>query len=360
MMFMPKLRSSSENGSVEKSVTTPAIKKSTSVEPVIGLALGGGSARGWAHIGILKKLDAMGIRPKVVVGTSIGSVVGGSWAAGKLPELESFARSISKRSMLGMMDLRIMGSGLISGDRLRKQLEERFQGGLIEELPVKFAAIATELKTGHEIWLTRGIITDAMRASYALPGIFVPVQVGGRWLIDGAISNPVPVSVARALGAEMIIAVNLHTDVLGRSGVIHEHGSFEPGSFEPGSFEPGVSVLPSTQQDEAQHGLMASVYGAANMVKRQFTSGASVTPKETAPGIISVMLDAFNITQDRIARSRLAGDPPDITIGPKIGGIGLSEFHRAAEAIAAGEAAAMKVMDEIIEIKESLTIHKSG
>jgi NTE family protein len=350
MMFMPKLRSSSENGGAEKTVNAPTVKKSSGIEPVIGLALGGGSARGWAHIGILKKLDAMGIRPKVIAGTSIGAVVGGSWAAGKLSELESFAKGISKRSMLGMMDLRLMGSGLISGDRLRKQLEERFQGALIEDLPVKFAAIATELKTGHEIWLTRGMITDAMRASYALPGIFVPVQVGGRWLMDGAISNPVPVSVARALGAEMIIAVNLHTDVLGRSGVIHEHGSVEP----------GVSVLPSTQQDEAQHGLMASVYGAANMVKRQFSSNTAVEPKDSAPGIMSVMLDAFNITQDRIARSRLAGDPPDITIGPKIGGIGLSEFHRAEEAIAAGEAAISKAMDDILEVRESLTIRKNG
>jgi NTE family protein len=346
MMFMPKMRSTPETEGQDKRVAT----KAAGVEPIIGLALGGGSARGWAHIGILKKLDAIGIRPKVIVGTSIGSVVGGSWAAGKLPELEQFARGISKRSMLSMMDLRLIGSGLISGDRLRKQLEERFGNALIEDLPIKFAAIATELKTGHEIWLTRGSITDAMRASYALPGIFVPVQVGGRWLMDGALSNPVPVGVARALGAEMIIAVNLHTDVLGRSGVIHEHGSFEP----------GVSVLPTEQQDDAQRGLMASVYGAANLVRRQFGASQPVEAKDTAPGIMSVMLDAFNITQDRIARSRLAGDPPDIMIGPKIGGIGLSEFHRAEEAIAAGEAATVKVLDEILEIRESLTVRKGA
>ncbi len=214
MMFMPRLWP----GDVQKDA--PAVR-----EPVIGLALGGGSARGWAHLGILRKLDEAGIRPKIVVGTSIGAVVGGSWAAGKLDELEAFARSLTKRSMLGMMDWSLPGSGLLSGDRLRKALEDKFRGASIEDLPVKFAAIATELRTGHEIWLTRGSITDAMRASYALPGIFVPVNIGGRWLMDGALSNPIPVSVARALGAEMIIAVNLHTDVLGRSGVIHEHGA---------------------------------------------------------------------------------------------------------------------------------------
>ncbi|MFM9974121.1 MAG: patatin-like phospholipase family protein [Beijerinckiaceae bacterium] len=346
MMFMPKLPSPLENQASDFASARVSSTKPSGTEPVVGLALGGGSARGWAHIGILKKLDEAGIRPTVVVGTSIGAVVGGSWAAGKLNELEDFARSITKRSMLGMMDLRLVGSGLLSGDRLRRQLEERFQGSLIEELPIKFAAVSTEIRTGHEIWLTRGQITDAMRASYALPGIFVPVQIGGRWLMDGALSNPVPVSVARALGAEMIIAVNLHTDVLGRSGVVHEHGGMEP----------GLATLPSQQQDAAQQGLMASVYGAASRVRRQFGSGAN--DKESAPGILSVMLDAFNITQDRIARSRLAGDPPDVTVGPKIGGIGLSEFHRADEAIAAGEAAVLKVIDDILDIHKALSVRK--
>ncbi len=331
MMFMPKLRSGEPQ---HKDNGAPR-------EPVIGLALGGGSARGWAHIGILKKLDEVGIRPKVVVGTSIGAVVGGSWASGKLPELETFARSLTKRSMLGMMDWTIAGSGLLSGDRLRKQLEERFKGALIEDLPVKFAAIATELKTGHEIWLTRGPLTDAMRASYALPGIFVPVNVAGRWLMDGALSNPVPVAVARALGAEMIIAVNLHTDVLGRSGVIHEHGHHE-----------SLPVAPSPEQDEARRGLFSAV---SNRIWHPFGNGL-VDEKDARPGILTVMLDAFNITQDRIARSRLAGDPPDVTVGPKIGGIGLSEFHRAEEAIAAGEAAVVRVMDEILDIRKALTL----
>ncbi len=315
-------------------------------EPVIGLALGGGAARGWAHIGILKKLDEAGIRPRVVVGTSIGAVVGGSWAAGKLPELEAFARGLTKRSMLGLMDFHIPGSGLLAGDRLKRSLEEQFKGQLIEELPVKFAAVSTEIATGHEIWLTRGPLSDAMRASYALPGIFVPVQLAGRWLIDGALTNPVPVQVARALGAEMIIAVNLHTDVLGRSGVIREHG-----------VEPTLAVIPTPQQDEARHGLVAAVYGAAGRWRSPFRGSpeSEKADKSVAPGILSVMLDAFNITQDRIARQRLAGDPPDVMVSPKIGGIGLTEFHRAEESIAAGEAAAMKVIDDILDYRKALT-----
>lgn len=335
MMFMPRTRS----GEPLPKDLAPATR-----EPVIGLALGGGSARGWAHIGILKRFDEAGIRPRVVVGTSIGAVVGGSWAAGKLPELEEYARSITKRSMLGMMDWSIAGSGLLAGERLRRQLEERFKGALIEDLPLKFAAIATEIKTGHEIWLTRGPITDAMRASYALPGVFVPVHVAGRWLMDGAMSNPVPVSVARALGAEMIIAVNLHTDVLGRSGVVHEHGAIEE----------GLPQAPTIEQDEARRSLFSTV---SNRIRHPF--GAAVPEvKDARPGIMSVMLDAFNITQDRISRSRLAGDPPDVIVGPKIGGVGLTEFHRAEESIAAGYAAASLMIEEINDIRQALGMRR--
>jgi NTE family protein len=336
MMFVPKLRAATD---------APAFETPPQREPVIGLALGAGAARGWAHIGIMNKLDEMGIRPRVVVGTSIGAVVGGCWASGKLGELEVFARSLTKRSMLGMMDLALMGSGLLTGDRLKKQLEERFKGAVIEELPVRFAAVATEIRTGHEIWLTRGPITESMRASYALPGIFVPVQVGGRWLIDGALTNPVPVSVARALGAEMIIAVNLHTDVLGRSGVIHNHGG--PAETLP--------KAPTPEQDAARQGLFSSV---SNRILHPFGGSAAppVDKSNPAPGLMTVMLDAFNISQDRIARARLAGDPPDVTASPKLGGIGLSEFHRADEAIAAGEAAIMKVMDDILDIRKALTM----
>lgn len=342
MMFMPRFRSL--HGASGDDAT-----RAGQHDPVIGLALGGGSARGWAHIGVLRKLDEAGIRPSVIAGTSIGAVVGGCWAAGKLDELQSFASAISKRSMLSMVDIAITGGGLLSGDRLRRKLDEHFPGQRIEDLPIRYAALATEISTGHEVWLTRGRLTDAMRASYALPGIFVPVQIGNRWLMDGAISNPVPVNVARALGAEMIIAVNLHTDVLGRSGVISDHGESEE----------GLQTLPPKQEDEARSGLLASVYGAANRVRMQFSGAKPAAAPEQAenrtPKMLGVMLDAFNITQDRIARSRLAGDPPDIMIGPKIGGIGLSEFHRAEEAIAAGMAATEKVLDDILDIRQALS-----
>src|SRR4030088_2516172 len=192
--------------------------------PVIGLALGGGAARGFAHIGIVRTLIAHGIVPNVVVGTSIGAVVGGSYAAGHLDTLEEWARSLQPRNILGYLDIRLNGSGLIGGDKLAAQLETSLGRIHIENLPVKFASFASEARTGHEIWLTHGSMVNAMRASYALPGIFAPVLVGDRWLVDVALVNPVPVSAARALGAEIVIAANLSSDVFTHSTTIYSHG----------------------------------------------------------------------------------------------------------------------------------------
>ena len=162
--------------------------------------LGGGAARGFAHIGIIRTLIAKGFTPDIITGTSIGAVVGGCYAAGKLDDIEAWSRSLTRRGLLSYLDVSFGGSGLISGAKLT----EKITGGIgdlsIEQLPIRYAAIATEIGTGHEIWITRGRLAEAMRASYALPGIFPPVRLGERWLVDGALVNPVPVSVARALG----------------------------------------------------------------------------------------------------------------------------------------------------------------
>src|SRR5467141_4576957 len=206
--------------------------------PVIGLALGGGAARGFAHIGIVKALIAHGIVPDVVVGTSIGAVVGGAYAAGHLDTLEEWARSLQPRNILSYLDIRLNGSGLIGGDKLAAELEAAMGQSRIEDLPVKFATVATEVRTGHEIWLTHGRMIEAMRASYALPGIFSPVLVGDRWLVDGALVNPVPVSAARALGAEIVIAANLSSDVFTHSTTIYSHG---PAADAP---EPVIEMPP--------------------------------------------------------------------------------------------------------------------
>jgi NTE family protein len=295
-------------------------------KPRIGIALGGGAARGWSHIGVLHALAEAGLEPDIVVGTSIGSVVGGCYVAGKLDELEAWTRQLTRRRVFGFLDFNFAGSGLISGQKLSAELAGQLEHVQIENMDRKFVAVATELKTGHEIWLSKGPLVPAMHASYALPGIFRPVKINNRWLIDGALVNPIPVSVCRALGARVVIAVNLNWDFFGKGTVVPNQDAF--GETEPTDEE---SIPPAGNGHAAQ-----------NLLRRQFFGQGS-----DAPGISSVMMDAFNIIQDRIARSRLAGDPPDIMIMPVLGGMGLFDFHLAGDAIASGREATEKVISDI-------------
>lgn len=294
--------------------------------PKIGIALGGGAARGWSHIGVLHALREAGLEPDIVVGTSIGSVVGGCYVANRMDELEVFARRLTKRRVFGLLDFNFSGSGLISGQKLSDELNSHLDKIEIERMGKQFVAVATELKTGHEIWLSKGPLVPAMHASYALPGIFRPVKINNRWLIDGALVNPIPVSVCRALGARIVIAVNLNWDFFGKGSVIPNQDTF--GEQEAPE---GENIPP--------HG---NGHAAQNLLRRQFFGHGS-----DAPGISSVMMDAFNIIQDRIARSRLAGDPPDIMIMPDLGQMGMFDFHMAETAIDSGREATKKVLPDL-------------
>ena len=314
------------NGTNGEKVGLGSIRK-----PVIGLALGGGAARGFAHIGIMRTLLANGIVPDVVVGTSIGAVVGGLHAAGRLDTLEEWGRSLQgMRNILSYLDIRLNGSGLLGGEKLATRLEDAIGHILIEDLPIKFASVATEVRTGHEIWLTRGRVVDAMRASYALPGIFSPVLIGDRWLVDGALVNPVPVSAARALGAEIVIAANLSSDIFTHSTTIYSHGAM------PEQASPVADETPAKRR-------FPRFFSPEKTVKREFFGSAG------RPGISSVMVDAFNIMQDRITRARLAGDPPDLLISPRVGQFGWFDFHRSEDLIAHGVRAAERALDSIQE-----------
>jgi NTE family protein len=319
------------NGGDRAAEATTAPVQPAMVRPRIGLALGGGAARGFAHIGIMRSLLAHGIVPDVIVGTSIGAVVGGCYAAGELDSLETWARGLTVRNILSYLDLNLSGSGLIRGTHLAGRLDQVLAGKRIDELPVRFAAIATEFNTGHEIWLTRGRLADALRASYALPGIFPPVRIGGRWLVDGALVNPVPVSAARAIGARLVIAVNLNADILGRGTIISDHGS--------DASDDVPAQTPST---------LSGVFAGKHPFRRLFGT-------RDRPGIPTVMVEAFNVMQDRITRARLAGDPADVLISPRLGHVGWFDFHRAAEAIDIGTETMEKAIDGVTEAIAALS-----
>ncbi len=315
----------------------------------VGLALGGGAARGWAHIGVLKVLARAGIQPDIIAGTSIGAVVGGCYSAGHLDNLEQWALDLTPKRIFGYLDFNLAGTGLISGQRLCGRLEQHLGDCNIESLKTRFTAVATEVGTGHEHWLSRGRLVDAVRASYALPGVFKPVKVNGRWLFDGALVNPIPVSVCRALGARYVIAVNLNFDILGRGSVMSM-----PEALYQGDDEQSLAVDEDARADKATTGVRA-------LLHRQFFGRG-----DGAPGISTVMVDAFNIVQDRIARSRLAGDPPDVMISPRLQDVGLFDFHRAKEAIERGSQALERQLDDIVreigtrETKRAPSVEERG
>jgi len=289
----------------------------------LGLALGGGVARGWAHIGAMRALIEAGIKPDIIAGTSIGAIVGAAYLSGKLDVLEKWARSLTQRKMMGYMDVRWGGSGLMRGDRLARVLNHYMGDVRIEDLDRKFAAVTCDLRTGYEVWLQRGPIVPAIRASYALPGAFEPVKVDGRFMIDGALVNPVPVSTCRALGAHMVIAISLNGDAFGPMGSSHEldlDGDDNPDETDP--FEIASQSINKLRPDRL---LLKSMIGEVKPGK--------------SPKIGSVMMGTLNIVMDRISRSRLAGDPPDVFVAPRIGHIGMLEFTKADELIERGYAA---------------------
>ncbi|WP_395710328.1 patatin-like phospholipase family protein [Reyranella sp.] len=286
----------------------------------IGLALGSGSARGWAHIGVIDALTEAGIAPDVVCGSSMGALVGAAHVAGRLGPLKAWAEGATWRRIAGLTDLRFTGGGLVSGRQIVSFLRDLDISAPIESYAIQYAAVATELATGREIWLQSGLIHEAVRASIALPGIFSPVLANGKWLLDGGLSNPVPVSVCRALGADVIIAVNLNGELLGRRFT------------EP---EPPETPRPSLVSSEA----LRRVLGQFPLPgRRPAANGETPSPGVAPPGYFDVLASAINIMQDHITRTRLAGEPPHVMLVPRLRTIGLMEFNRAAEAIAEGRA----------------------
>ncbi len=312
------------------------------IRPKIGLALGSGIARGWAHLGVLRALERYGFKPDVVAGTSVGALVGGAYAAGHAETLEEWARSLTKVRMVSYLDFRVRAGGMIGGRQIIHAMDEHLGGLMIEELKHPFVAVATDLVTGHEVWLRKGGLTEAIRTSFSLPGLFPPMRVNGRWLVDGALVNPVPVSVCQALGAQMVIAVNVNADIIGKG----RRSNLDVPSIV------GFDVLQEIGRDKT--GAAGSKLGA--FTRRMFRRESS------QPSMFGVMISALGIVQDRISRSRLAGEPPDVLITPRLGHIGLFEFDRADEVIAEGEAAVERALPDLRDAHSvfSLDIYDNG
>ncbi len=318
--------------------------------PKLGLVLGAGAARGWSHIGALRALDRLGVQPDVIVGCSSGALVAASYANGRLDTLESFAKTLTWRGVLGYFDLTWKGGGLIEGKWLVDFFREHIGDVSIEEAPIPFGAVATELKTGRETWLTRGSLVDAVRASISLPGLVTPIQLGGQWLVDGALVNPVPVSLCRALGADVIIAISMQGDLVtnGRAHRLRE-ADVVPDTEVAGPAEAHSSWLawlgvPFSGWGSA--GASAAIRSEAGPKLTEpateapvLSAGASAEAAGARPGYFDVIGDSFFTVQNFVSRVRLAADPVDLLIAPQLHDFGVLDFHRGSEAMEAGEAA---------------------
>jgi NTE family protein len=291
----------------------------------IGLALGSGSARGWSHIGIIKELAELGIVPNIVCGTSIGALVGASYVSNNIDKLEEWACSLTKFEAAKFFDINLSMNGFVNIEKFHHFLNEYVASDdiLIENYSKRYAAVATELATGREIWLTKGSIVEAVWSSISMPSLFPAIKLDNKWLVDGGLVNPVPISVCRALGADIVIAVNLNGDIMGRQR------------------------RPSTNIVKPKKGVTGKLTELVREYSGSFFTNTDIG--DQPPGLFDAIAHSINITQDRITRSRMAGDPADIILSPRLAEIGLLEIYRAGEAIDEGRRCVRRMATEITD-----------
>lgn len=279
-------------------------------KPRVGLALGSGGARGWCHIGILRELDAMGLKPDVISGASMGSLIGAIHAGGALDEVEAWARKLTLRDFFGMLDVRLSSGGLVEGSEILRVIRRLVQQDRIEDLPMPLALVATDMATGREVWMTEGNLAEAVRASVALPGVISPFRIEDRWFLDGGLTNPLPVTACRMLGSEVVIAANPNGRFDGTFWAEREHE---------------VPAIWRSWGDRLRD-LPAALTGLFERAEEE----------EAAPQYLDVLAASIDIMTDSIRRAKLAGDPPHVLLDAHLSGLSVLDFHRAAEAIDEG------------------------
>jgi len=313
-------------------------------KPKIALVLGSGAARGWAHIGVIRELASMGIRPDIIAGSSVGSVVGGAYASGNLDVFEEWVRSLGRVDIIRLLDAKMTGGGFLQGKSLMNAIKKQIGDPEIRDLEIPYACVATELGTGREVWLREGSLLDACRASIALPGMFAPSRLlDNRLLLDGGLVNPVPVSLARAMGADLVIAVNLNGDLIGRHFFVH-------GSDDETSEEESERLLSEIEEKDSVVAKWAAKMKTGFGIRLDSYISSLRKKESPDPGLFDVIAGSIDIMQDRITRSRMAGEPPDIHITPRLSHIGLMEFDLAGESIKEGREATKLKKAEIEQL----------
>ncbi|MFP4169101.1 MAG: patatin-like phospholipase family protein [Desulfonatronovibrionaceae bacterium] len=300
----------------------------------VGLALGSGSARGWAHIGIIRALRDMGIHVDVVAGSSIGALVGAVHCAGGLNRLEQVVLDLDWRGIFNMLDVGFPRSGLLDGRKVARFVRSHVPHTRIEELPCSFCAVCTDIMAGEEVRIDSGDVIEAVRASIAVPGMFTPVKKGERILVDGGLINPIPVSVLQDMGAEVIIAVDLNYNLM-RSRALRRNSSPESEHLEvPVENKVADNRLFAEWRDR----LAATESTVLSQIRRWMV-------RDRLPSIFEVMFSSLDVVQRRVSDINLKDFPPDILIRPDLGHLKFMDFNRGNEAIAEGYAAAAREVE---------------
>ncbi|KGD81212.1 patatin-like phospholipase RssA [Pantoea stewartii subsp. indologenes] len=294
----------------------------------IGLALGSGAAKGWAHIGVIEALESAGINIDVVAGCSIGALVGAAYVNHRLPHMKKWVSAFSYWDVIRLMDLSWQRGGLLRGERVFNHVRQLITHDAIESCGKPFGVVATNLSTGRELWLTEGELHQAVRASCSMPGLLPPVGYNGYWLVDGAVVNPVPISLTRALGADIVIAVDLQHDA----------------HLMP------QNAMALTPQSSEEHAAAVALNLDWRGKLRQRLVNFTQRRASQMPGAMEIMATSIQVLENRLKRNRMAGDPPDVLIQPFCPQISTLDFHRAEEAIAAGKVAVEKQMDELLPL----------
>lgn len=303
----------------------------TDITPVVGLALGSGAARGWAHIGVLRALERAGFSAQIVCGTSIGALVGAAYASGQLERMHTWVNTLDWQTVISLIDLR-MGGGLIEGSKLIEFFNKQFNDQGIEHLAKKFACVATDLANGNEVWLKEGKVVEAVRASIALPGLFTPQLKDGRLLVDGGLVNPIPVSLCRAMGADVVIAVDLNWNLVGRRNRISGDGSDTHSKSKSLPVAPEAPMSSPTLTGSVVEAILSRFRPASR-------SALSAGNGADLPSMLDVLTTSLNIMQLQISEGRLAHEPADLMIRPDLTDIAAMDFHRGSHAIEVGEQA---------------------
>ncbi|EFC91503.1 Patatin [Dethiosulfovibrio peptidovorans DSM 11002] len=290
----------------------------------IGLALGGGAARGCAHIGVLRALEENSIPVGCIAGTSIGAMVGAVYASGGMDHLEELLLKMDLLQLLSYFDVVFPHSGLVDGRKVTELLRGILGDRSFDDLSVPFAAVATDLGDGSEVVLSSGDVIDAVRASIAVPGVFTPFVTDEALLVDGGLVDPVPVNVVRSLGAEFVIAVDLNRYVVGSKQEDRTGGGLRRKRVRKGD---GPSLVDSLIDE------ISSIMSDEEKKK-----------KSKGPGLIDVMVTSINIMESSITENKLKVDSPELLIAPRLGHIRFMEFFRAEEAMEVGYRAAMDLL----------------